>query len=263
MEHTTFILKYLRKRELTRAQRFFHPLIKKFNDLDLNIRIYYKNDELNRKLSIRKPQYENLLIGDCTSIEKMMNIYFLLQQTLRLNIEGDVVELGCYRGTSAAVIREMLNQFSSNKRFHVYDSFQGLPDESSFDGPSRLLKKGQLKTSKDNLIGLFRSRGLELPEIHEGWFNETLPTQLPEKIAFAHLDGDFYDSIMDSLVNVYPRLSPGAVAVIDDFCDPSVLDIHNILPGVKKACDDFFADKPEKVQVLLCGGQSQAYFIKK
>lgn len=262
MKQMTFILNYLRTRELTRGQRFLYPFIKKFNALDFGIRVYYKNDEVNRKLSIRKPQFENLLVDDCTSIEKMMNICLLLQQSVHMKIEGDIVELGCFRGTSAAIIREMLNSLGSTRELHVYDSFEGLPSESQFDVPSEIWKKGELLTSKENLIELFEARGLKLPEIHKGWFCDTLPTSLPNKISFAHLDGDFYDSIMDSLVHVYPRLSTGAIVVIDDYCDPSVLNVHNILPGVKRACDDFFLDKKEKVQILLCGGQSQAYFIK-
>ena len=40
----------------------------------------------------------------------------------------------------------------------------------------------------------FRPHSLELPKIHKGWFQDTLPSSLPDKICFAHLDGDLYDS---------------------------------------------------------------------
>lgn len=101
-----------------------------------------------------------------------------------------------------------------------------------------------------------------MPKIHEGWFADILPTQLPDKISFAHLDGDFYSSILESLIYVYPRLSKGAVVVIDDYCDPKQLDANNILPGVKKACDEFFKDKKEKVSVLVAGCEAHGYFRK-
>jgi O-methyltransferase len=64
-----------------------------------------------------------------------------------------------------------------------------------------------------------------------------------------------------SLQHTYPRLPPGAVCVIDDYCDPSFSD-WNFLPGVKKACDEFFADKPEKVAPLYAGFAAQGYFRK-
>jgi O-methyltransferase len=51
------------------------------------------------------------------------------------------------------------------------------------------------------------------------------------------------------------------VCVIDDYCDPEFSD-WNFLPGVKKACDEFFADKPEKVATLYAGFAAQGYFRK-
>jgi len=233
-----------------------------FNNLDFGLRIYFKSDDLNRSFKIRNQQFENLLIDECMNVEKAMNIHLLLNQVLRMNLPGEVVELGCFKGTTALIIRETLNSFNSKKELHVYDSFEGLPEKSSLDGQNEILTQGTLKVSKDDLIKNFERQGLLIPTIHKGWFKDTLSSELPATISFAHLDGDFYSSITESLLSVYPRLSTGAVVVIDDYCDPEVLNVHNILQGVKKACDDFFADKPEKVNVLLCGGQSQAYFIK-
>ena len=53
------------------------------------------------------------------------------------------------------------------------------------------------------------------------------------------MDGDFYTSVRESLEHVYPRLSKGAVVVVDDYCDPAVNPVYESLPGVKRACDDF------------------------
>jgi O-methyltransferase len=109
----------------------------------------------------------------------------------------------------------------------------------------------------------FRRHGLPEPVIHRGWFNETLPDGLPERIAFAHLDGDFYDSIKVSIERVYPRLSCGAICLVDDYNDPAVNPRGwNLLPGAKKACDEFFADKPEKLVPIYAGRYSHAFFRK-
>lgn len=133
--------------------------------------------------------------------------------------------------------------------------------KSKQDGKSNFYA-GVLKTQKENLILNFKKHKTKLPEIHVGWFAEVLPKTLPRKISFAHLDGDFYSSIIDSLTYVYPKLSKGAVVVIDDYCDPKKLNVNNILPGVKKACDDFLKDKKEKVSILVAGCESHGYFRK-
>jgi O-methyltransferase len=71
------------------------------------------------------------------------------------------------------------------------------------------------------------------------------------------LDGDLYDSIKVSLEYVYPRLSPGAVCLVDDYCDFDVFrEAVDLCPGVKRACDEFLANKPEKVAVMYGGYDS-------
>jgi O-methyltransferase len=119
-----------------------------------------------------------------------------------------------------------------------------------------------LKATKDILIENFKRYGLKLPEIHEGWFNETLPAGLPDQICFAHLDGDLYTSILTSLQYVYPRMPKGAICLIDDYADPSIHKGWNALPGVKKACDEYLADKPERMSLLYAGDYTHGFFRK-
>jgi O-methyltransferase len=65
-------------------------------------------------------------------------------------------------------------------------------------------------------------------------------------IAFGYLDGDFYESITESLRHCLPRMAPGGLLVIDDYADIEANPrAWNGLPGVKKACDDYFGpDSP-------------------
>jgi O-methyltransferase len=78
--------------------------------------------------------------------------------------------------------------------------------------------------------------GLPIPEIKRSWFYELEPSDLPESICFAFLDGDFYESILDSLKLVWPKMAPSGVVIVDDYQNAA-------LPGAKKAVDQFFADK--------------------
>jgi len=218
---------------------------------------------INKALrELRIPYRAGPYSGSMTSIEQRINIFHLVMQVLVYDVPGDLVELGCYSGHTAVLIQKVLQRYAPNRQLHVYDSFEGLPDKSESDGQTPF-RKGWLSTTEARLINSFRKYDLPLPIIHKGWFENTLPTELPDAIAFAHLDGDFYSSIVVSLEHVYPRLSKGAVCVVDDYCDPAIYPQGwNALPGVKKACDEFFSGKPEKVQYLYSGPYSHGYFRK-
>jgi O-methyltransferase len=136
-----------------------------------------------------------------------------------------------------------------------------MPSLSPIDGIA--YHQGQLKPTEDVLRYNFKKDNLPLPEIHRGWFKDTLPNGLPDKICFAYLDGDLYESILVSLEHVYPKLAKGAVCLIDDYNDPSINTLGwNKLPGVKKACDEYLSNKPEKVTLLYAGEYPHGFFRK-
>jgi len=51
----------------------------------------------------------------------------------------------------------------------------------------------------------------------QGWFKDTLPTAPIETLAIMRLDADLYESTMDALNNLYPKLAAGGYAIIDDY----------------------------------------------
>lgn len=192
--------------------------------------------------------------GRWTNLERRINMFHLVGQVLAFGVPGDLVELGCNAGHSCVLIQKVIDLYDPTRCLHAYDSFQGLPDPRPEDAGT-LCRRGSMKTSVQKLLDNFASVGLKPPEIHCGWFTDMLPRELPEQICFAHLDGDLYESILTSLENVYPRLSKGAICLIDDYRDPR-------LPGVKRACDKFLADKPEQILLLYAGTFSHAFLRK-
>jgi O-methyltransferase len=64
----------------------------------------------------------------------------------------------------------------------------------------------------------------------KGWFSESLPNAPVEKLAVLRLDGDMYESQMDALTHLYPKLSPGGYCLIDDY---------HIIDACKQAIDDY------------------------
>ena len=155
--------------------------------------------------------------------------YALMSQEL----DGDMVEFGCFQGHTARILSCMLQ----NKKMYVYDSFLGSPpnDEN--------MVAGLCETSVESFKCTFENENLPLPIVHQGFFADLGPEHMPEKICFAHIDANLYISTIDPLKLIYDRVVPGGVIMIDD-C-PS-----KYCPGTQRACKEFFADKIEEPFVL-------------
>jgi O-methyltransferase len=59
-----------------------------------------------------------------------------------------------------------------------------------------------------------------------GWFKDTLRTAPIEKLSLIRLDGDLYESTIDAITALYPKLSIGGYLIVDDYN----------APGWDKAC---------------------------
>jgi O-methyltransferase len=153
-------------------------------------------------------------------------------------IPGDAVELGCNVGMTSSFIQRLLTRTQSGKQLYVYDSFEGLPSKTTEDGATPC-DAGASAVSIEMFKRTFKDAGLELPVINKGFFSNIPDEKYPDKICFAFLDGDFYGSIMDSFKKIYNKMQPGGIILVHDYK-------WDNFPGVKKACDDFLKDKPEK-----------------
>jgi len=186
--------------------------------------------------------------GDLSPLRRL-NIYHLLSQVISYGISGDVVELGCRQGLTTVLIHDVLKYLGSHKTVHVFDSFEGISEPTDFYGHK--YQKGSFCSGVEELIANF---GLKpLPVIHKGFFEETLPESLPDKICFAHLDSDLYEPIKLSLECVWPKLSPGGIIVIDDYS-------HVDFPGVQLAVDEFHKGA---VSLNMGTGSTEQAFIRK
>ena len=182
---------------------------------------------------------ENLLkaypiISDQVDREDIRIVLEQMEEVLDAGVPGDIVEFGCYIGTTSLFIRRLLDARCENRNFHVYDSFEGLPEKRREDeSPAGVgFKAGALTISKKQFVREFQKANLKLPLIHKGWFSDLAADNVPGRIAFAFLDGDFYQSIKDSLKLVLPRMSKGGVIIIDDYA-------REALPGVARAVQEF------------------------
>ena len=158
-----------------------------------------------------------------------------------LEAPGDFVELGCYKGDTSLMLAEVLKD--TDKKLWIYDSFEGLPEKTVEDNSplGEDFKKGELVVTKREVKERFLHAGLKVPVIKKGWFADFSDSDLPKKIAFSFLDGDFYESIKDGLKLIENKMSEGAVIIVHDYNNPA-------LPGVKKAVDEWISTR--RLQVL-------------
>lgn len=207
--------------------------------------------------------------GGMASIEARMNLFHFATQCIEFGIQGALVEIGCHSGQSSVVLEHVARTLAPDRARHYYDSFAGTPPPSGPDAEHGVYEHGAMNASEFAFHDTFRRAGLPSPgNVHKGWFEETIPGQLPDRIAFALLDGDLYASTKHVLPHLYERMPRGAVCMLGVYYDEAILDRpdtipHYKSPGVKLATDEFFADKPERVSVLYAGEYSNGYFRKR
>ena len=174
--------------------------------------------------------------------EQVDYLIMYLLDAVSNDIPGDVVEFGCYVGESSKHLRKTLVETNSNKKLYVYDSFEGLPPLTKHEENTNWTQGG-LKTTEEVLIENFKTNELEPPIITKGWFCDIAKENIPDKIAFAFLDGDFYSSIYDSLRKIYNKVSDGGYICFHDY-------ERDDLPGVKAAIEDFFDERELPYEII-------------
>jgi O-methyltransferase len=160
------------------------------------------------------------------------------------DVPGCVVECGVWRGGMIAGISEVLGP---ERRYYLFDSFEGMPPADELDGASALAyqQDKDSPTYYDNCRAEvdFARRAMAISkapnvEYVPGWFADTLPGFVaPGGIALLRLDGDWYDSTMQCLTTLYPQVVPGGLVIIDDYyawegCSKAV---HDYLSQTKSA----------------------------
>lgn len=177
---------------------------------------------------------------------------YILWTTLRqaLAYGGDVVECGVFRGGTALLEAMTMEASASDqgRKLHLFDSFEGMPE--TMEGVDRL-KRGELgDTSVAKVENLLRP--FPFVEVHPGFIPATFVGLDLNKVCWAHVDVDIYESVRDSISFIYPKLCPGGFMIVDDYGFPSC-------PGARKAVDESFANR---VEVPICLPTGQCLIIK-
>jgi O-methyltransferase len=161
-------------------------------------------------------------------MQRLDNLRWITEEIIDTNVPGDFVETGVWRGGVCIYVAAMFKAFSQeNRNVWVCDSFDGLPPPNTDLYPA---DAGDIHhTLRDLAIPLetvqanFEKYGVldDNVKFVKGFFKDTMPTIEVEKIAILRLDGDMYESTIDVLNYLYPRLSTGGYCIIDDYGIPA------------------------------------------
>ena len=182
-----------------------------------------------------------------TSYERQRALFDAVNYIEKGNIEGDIVECGVWRGGSSMLAAlTLLENNSTERELFLYDTYAGMSEPTENDvnlhgreaAPRwRELNRGEinewdyasLKEVQENLA----STGYPSEKIHfiEGKVEDTLLKVFPERIALLRLDTDWYESTKQELEQLFPRLVPGGILILDDY---------GHWQGARKAVDEYF-----------------------
>jgi O-methyltransferase len=161
------------------------------------------------------------------SHERLQNIRDCVVSVLADGVPGDLIEAGVQRGGAAIYTRGVLAAHdASDRRLWLADTFTGLPLPNPEKYPADAAY--DLTGNDPNAIGVegvkrnFERYGLldENVRFIVGLFKDTLADAPIEQVAVARLDGDLYESTIDAITALYPKLSVGGYLIVDDYSAP-------------------------------------------
>jgi hypothetical protein len=169
-------------------------------------------------------------------MDRLNNIEHCLLNVIRDHVPGDVIEAGVWRGGATIFMKAVFGVYGvADRSVWVADSFQGLPkpnpEKYPADQGSRFWEQS-LEVSVEEVKANFRRYGLldDRVKFLVGFFSDTMPTAPIEKLALLRIDGDMYESTIDVLNHLYPRVSPGGYCIVDDY---------GCVPACKQATEDY------------------------
>ena len=144
-------------------------------------------------------------------------------------LDGSIAEVGTYKGGSAKILCELKDQ----KKIHLFDTFEGLPQPSN----KELVKAGWLSDTSLKSVKNYLS-GYNNIFFYKGYFPQTARNLTSEKFCLVHLDTDLYQSTLDSLEFFWPKMVKGGRIISHDY---NAIEVD----GVKQAFKEFFKVSPE------------------
>jgi O-methyltransferase len=130
-------------------------------------------------------------------------------------VEGVVVECGCYFGGSTANL-SLVCEIVGRELF-VYDSFEGLPAPDPRDKYGNPFMEGILDADLERVKANVRQYGaIDNCTFFKGFFADTLPHH-EQPVVLCFLDVDLQGSLNDCVINLWSHLTEKGYVFIDEY----------------------------------------------
>jgi hypothetical protein len=140
-----------------------------------------------------------------------------------LDLEGDFVECGVYKGFFSSVVCDYLGFEKLNRTFYLYDSYEGFSPKytrpSDFGSGQLFIDVAQRDYQQANLYEVVCKRFARYLNVRpvRGFMPDALDSVCPSRISYLHVDLNSPKAEYLTLERLYPLVSPGGVIVFDDY----------------------------------------------
>ena len=180
-----------------------------------------------------------------------------------IDIPGEIVEVGTYKGTS--LIRFLtyrdISESPCSKKVISFDAFGRFPRTGRQEDDEFIQEfeaGGGDGISLGDLERILKLKHFENYELIEGDIFETIPRYLEKhknlKISILHVDVDAYSPTKFCMESLYEKVTRGGVIVLDDY---------TLVEGATKAIDEFFRQH-SNIRIEKLGlNYKPSYIVKK
>lgn len=180
------------------------------------------------------PEYDALFSNARLRLSRERAYVLLEALKATHKVSGNIAELGVYKGSTAYIIADYLSKNGDGKKFLLFDTFSGTPKS---DYPEDVDRAGLYNDVDINEVRQFLKAFEEILVFRPGFIPDSLTGLEEERFCFLHLHLNLYSSTKDALEGLYAKITCGGIVLVEDY---GLITCA----GVKKATDEFFADKP-------------------
>lgn len=162
-----------------------------------------------------------------------------------LNIQGDLVECGCYRGSHAMAIAKYISlEQHKEKRLILFDTFSGLAPEFCSEEETLSSTTDYKDDYEDFVRNSFSI--YDNAYVIKGAVPKSLEDIKINAVSYLHIDMNCVLPEQEALKHFWPKLSIGGIVILDDYAWPG----HE---KQKKSHDDFASQYGIQVLSLPTG----------
>lgn len=199
-------------------------------------------------------------------MSKLLGRYELFKRIL--DLPGDIVEGGVYRGAALFLWANFLEIFgaSSDRIVVGFDTFNGFSSDLSLhhdrlSSNELMSNNGEFRPrTREEVLAAARDLNLSHRiELIQGDVKETIPRYIEEnpgfRVSLLNVDFDVYEPTKHALESLYPQIVPGGIVALDQY--------GHRRWGESQAADDFFRDKAVSYERLPWASGPDAFVVKR